>query len=623
MKKITLMLFALFSFSGFAQNIVTNGDFSGGLSSWTTYFADFAGVSGVVDATNNEANVTTIVGAGGQVWHVQLNQALTSTQISSLTAGQTYKITFDARGAGARPVRLFFGEDGGGFAAIHTQDFNLTTTMANYEATFVVGQTYPTMKLGFEGGLSNTSFFIDNVTLTQVTLPPPSLPLVLGFESSESGGINGASFGAGPQPVLEAGTGTNTTQVMRITGNPAGEPWQGINLNLTTPVNLTTTKTMTMDVFSADPVTFLVKVTGGVGGPAISAASASHPGGSTWQTISFTFNTSLDSQPAPANGTYSGFVIHTYWAPGATLFFTSPGVPAFSTPARTFFVDNIRGPLGAPPVIVAPLTAAPTPPNRPAADVKSIFSDAYTPISTIGYTGDDNSYNTSWCPANTSLLQIDGNNTNRIVGLGCEGIGFLAGRFDATGFTRFHIDIWTATPTQDKVFSFKFSNWNGTTGETNAWQYTATNANVLTSGSEGSWISIDIPFSAPTFNCINTPPGNACPSMTDIAQFVITSDLDIVYYDNLYLHKNTVLSTNDFEALNVKLYPIPAKDLLNIEAPSIVERVAIYNILGQEVLNEVANNELVSVNVSSLIPGIYIVKATIEGKVSSTKFIKE
>jgi endoglucanase len=111
--------------------------------------------------------------------------------------------------------------------------------------------------------------------------------------------------------------------------------------------------------------------------------------------------------------------------------------------------------------------------------------------------------------------------------------------------------------------------------------------------------------------------------MTDIAQFVITSDLDIVYYDNLYLHKNTVLSTNDFEALNVKLYPIPAKDLLNIEAPSIVERVAIYNILGQEVLNEVANNELVSVNVSSLIPGIYIVKATIEGKVSSTKFIKE
>ncbi len=622
MKKITLILFAIFSFSGFAQNIVTNGDFSGGTSSWTTYFADFAGVSGVLNSNNNEANVTTIVGAGGQTWHVQLNQVLTPAQIASLTAGQSYKITFVARGASARPVRLFFGEDGGGFAAIHTQDFNLTTTMTNYEATFVVGQTYPTMKLGFEGGLSNASFFIDNVTLTQVPTVPVSLPLVLGFESTESGGINGASFGDGPQPVLEAGTGTNTTQVMRITGNPAGQPWQGINLNLTTPVNLTTTKTMTMDVFSADPVTFLVKVTGGVGGPAIVAASATHTGGSTWQTVSFTFNTSLDGQAAPANGTYSGFVIHTYWAPGATLFFTSPGVPAFSTPARTFFVDNIRGPLGAPPVIVAPLTAAPTPPNRPAADVKSIFSDAYTPISTIGYTGDDNSYNTSWCPANTTLLQIDGNNTNRIVGLGCEGIGFLAGRFDATGFTRFHIDIWTATPTQDKVFSFKFSNWNNTTGETNAYEYTATNANVLTSGSEGAWISIDLPFSTPTFNCINTPPGNACPSVSDFAQFVITSNLDIVYYDNLYLHKNTVLATENFDTIQVKSFPNPTNNVWNIETAEDMVSIQLFDVLGKKVHELKPNATSAKINASELSNGVYFANVTTANGNKTIKLVK-
>ncbi|MFY7740628.1 MAG: carbohydrate binding domain-containing protein [Flavobacterium sp.] len=619
MKKITCLFFALFAISGFSQNIVTNGDFSGGLTAWTNYFADFAGVSGVVDASNNEANITTIVGAGGQTWHVQLNQVLTATQISSLTAGQTYKITFDARGASARPVKLFFGEDGGGFATVHSQDFNLTSTMANYEATFVVGQTYPTMKLGFEGGLSNASFFVDNVTLTQVPTVPVALPLVLGFESSESGGVNGGPFGNGPAPVLETGTGTNTTQVLRIDGNPAGEPWQGINLNLTSLVNLTTTKTMTMDVFSADPITFLVKVTGGVGGPAVVAASASHTGGSTWQTVSFTFNTSLDGQAAPANGTYSGFVIHTYWAPGAVGFF-NPTVP---TPARTFYVDNIRGPLGTIPVIPAPTTAAPTPPNRPAADVKSIFSDAYTPLAVLGYSGgDDNTYNTSWCPGTTSLVQVAGNNTNRATGLGCEGIAFLAGRFDATGFTRFHIDIWTPTPTQDKVFSFKFSNWNNTTGETNAYEYTATNANVLTSGSEGTWISIDLPFSTPTFNCINTPPGNACPSVSDFAQFVITSNLDIVYYDNLYLHKNTVLATANFDTIQVKSFPNPTNNVWNIETAEDMVSIQLFDVLGKKVLELNPNATTAKINASEVSNGVYFANVKTANGNKTIKLVK-
>jgi len=444
-----------------------------------------------------------------------------------------------------------------------------------------------------------------------------SQDLLLGFETGESGGVNGGPFGDGPAPVVEAGTGTNTTQVLKIVGNPAGQPWQGINLTLSSLVNLTATQTMTMDVFSDTPITFLVKVTGGATGPAQVAASATHTGGSTWQTVSFTFNTSLDGQPAPATGVYSGFVIHTYWAPGAVAFFN----PTIPTPERTFYVDNIRGPLGTPPVDPAPATAAPTPPNRPAADVKSLFSDAYTPVTVMGYSGgDDNTYNTSWCPGSTSLVQIEGNNTNTIVGLGCEGIAFLAGRFDATGFTRFHIDIWTATPTQDRVFSFKFSNWNSTTGETNAFEYTATNANVMPSGSEGEWISIDIPFSS--FNCINTPPGNACPNVSDFAQFVITSDLGTVYYDNLYLHKNT-LGVSSFETAKIKMYPNPATSNFTIEAQDLISNVTVYNLLGQEVISKNLNEQETTMDISTLNNGVYVVKATVNGIVSSSRLVKQ
>ncbi len=440
-----------------------------------------------------------------------------------------------------------------------------------------------------------------------------SQDLLLGFESAESGGINGDPFGNGPAPTVEAGTGSNTSQVLKIVGNPTGEPWQGINLNLTSLVNLTATQTMTMDVFSDAPITFLVKVTGGVGGPAIVAAPVTHTGGSTWQTLSFTFDTSLDGQAAPATGVYSGFVIHTYWVAGETSFF--PNGTAIPRPDRTFYVDNIKGPLGTPPVDAAPTTAAPPQPNRPAADVKSIFCDTYAPVSVIGYSGgDDNTYNTSWCPAATSLVLIEGNNTNKIVGLGCEGIAFLDGRFNATGFTFFHMDIWTDTPTQDKSFNFKFSNWSGTAGETNAFEYSATNANILPSVNQGTWISIDLPFSA--FN----PIGGS--DNTDFTQFVITSDLGTVYYDNLYLHKNT-LATSSFVAAKIKMYPNPATTNFTIEAPENVEQVSVFNMIGQEVITSTPNNKTVTVDVSSLQVGVYVVRTSINGNVASTRFIKE
>lgn len=167
--------------------------------------------------------------------------------------------------------------------------------------------------------------------------------LLQGFES---GGINGGPFGGMPAPTIVTGTGSNTSQVLRIDGNTTGQPWQGINLFLSPSVDLTTNKTLTMDVLSSTPITFLVKATTGAGFP---AASVTHNGDGTWQTLSFTFNTSLDGQVANPTGTYSGFVIHAYWEVGRTQFFSPTTCP---TPPRTFFVDNIREPSLLPPATV-------------------------------------------------------------------------------------------------------------------------------------------------------------------------------------------------------------------------------------------------------------------------------
>jgi hypothetical protein len=290
-------------------------------------------------------------------------------------------------------------------------------------------------------------------------------------------------------------------------------------------------------------------------------------------------------------------------------------------------ISEIKIHMNTTPPPAGPTVAAPTPPARVAADVKSIFSNAYTPIATnLNYAGVDgqpsnnNTFNTSWCAATTTLVQVAGNDTHRVTGLGCEGVSFLDARFNATSFTHFHIDMWTSTATLDKSFNIKFSNWNGGTQETNALEYSMTNANVLTNPNPGTWYSFDIPLSS--FTCVG-PPGNPCPSRTDFTQFIITSNLGTVYYDNLYLHKNTTLGASNFEVAKVKLYPNPTSNILNIECTASIQAITVYNVLGQEVMNRELNNTSVALDVSGLNSGIYVVKTVVEGITSSTKFIKE
>jgi deoxycytidine triphosphate deaminase len=151
------------------ENLIINGDFAAGLNSWTPFIADFAGVSATVAASEGEASITNIAGAGGQIWHVQFNQIFTAAQIEALEVGQDYIAKFDARSSVAgRALRLYFGEDGGGFAGVSVTDHTLNTEMQTIEVPFNLGNKYGAMKFGFEMGLSNDPVFIRNVSLTKV-----------------------------------------------------------------------------------------------------------------------------------------------------------------------------------------------------------------------------------------------------------------------------------------------------------------------------------------------------------------------------------------------------------------------------------------------------------------------
>lgn len=95
-----------------------------------------------------------------------------------------------------------------------------------------------------------------------------------------------------------------------------------------------------------------------------------------------------------------------------------------------------------------------------------------------------------------------------------------------------------------------------------------------------------------------------------------------VYYDNLYLHKNT-LGTEDFNVSEFKMYPNPANDIVNLSSNSVIENITVYNTLGQIVSRQTSSSNEVSINVSGLSKGVYILTAQVGNELVRKQFIKE
>jgi len=137
---------------------------------------------------------------------------------------------------------------------------------------------------------------------------------------------------------------------------------------------------------------------------------------------------------------------------------------------------------------------------------------------------------------------------------------------------------------------------------------------------KGSWQSVNVPLSFFT---------NKGFTKNTFFQYKLgtTSNLvsKIVFFDNIYFSVNpgTVLSNTTFESSNITMYPNPATTSFTIDAIAAVEKVSVYNLLGQEVLSKTPNSQLVTLDISNLKVGVYVVKATVNGTISTTKIIKE
>ncbi len=72
-----------------------------------------------------------------------------------------------------------------------------------------------------------------------------------------------------------------------------------------------------------------------------------------------------------------------------------------------------------------------------------------------------------------------------------------------------------------------------------------------------------------------------------------------------------------------RIYPVPASDLLVIENADLIERIEVFDLVGQSVMNVTVKANYVKLNTSNLKSGVYIIKLYTDGEVYSEQLIIE
>lgn len=186
--------------------------------------------------------------------------------------------------------------------------------------------------------------------------------------------------------------------------------------------------------------------------------------------------------------------------------------------ATTVFVDNVYfynmdGSNNA----TEPGQAAPAP-SRDAADVISLFSDAYTDVAV-------DTWRTDWSAAMLEDVNVAGDAVKKYSNLDFVGIETVGNTIDASGMTHFHVDIWSADIT---FFGIKLVDF-GADGAFGGGDDVEHQIN-FEAPQQSRWVSYDIPLS--DFAGLT--------SRSNIAQYILVGQptgSTTVYVDNVYFYK--------------------------------------------------------------------------------------
>lgn len=247
------------------------------------------------------------------------------------------------------------------------------------------------------------------------------------------------------------------------------------------------------------------------------------------------------------------------------------------------------------PTIPAP---APTPTALPA-NVKSIYSDSYTPAVTV--TAFDNWWNMAFGDAtfaagNAGKIMITTASGN------CGSPTFAGTLLDVSSMSQLHVDVF---PTSTMDIGLKLV--TAAHGESTGWVSLGT----LTAN---QWNSVNVPLTS--FTLANK---------TDIKQvgFVTTGSFGTFYMDNLYFHTGATAINSVYADKSISVYPTTVSDMLSVKSEIELSKVVVSNLVGQNIKSMSAAGFEKSIDLSDLTSGNYFVTVSLKsGLVSTYKIVK-
>lgn len=581
MKKFILFLSWLaFSF-GYAQSLPIN--FEGDIA--TENFIDFDGGTGVVttnplvSANNSSSSVAQIVRDGGAVYAGSKISLSANLDFSVLT-----KIT----------MKVYTTAPVGTIAKLKLEGIG---SPVEVDALTTVSGSWETLEWIFAGtpndlnelvfmfdfgnigdGTANSTFYFDDIE--QVTGPPAPIPasLPLDFEtgvvSSDFLNFSGSTASVIPNPQINGINPSNTVcQIVR----DGGEFWAGSKIFLANNLDFSTMWHISMKVFTTAPVGTRIKLelensNGTTNLDYLTTVSGE------WETVSWNF----DGQPNDFNRLNFMFDFGNIGDGSAT---------------STFLFDDVQQVAG--PAIPAPLPTS-LPIDFEASVVTSDFTNVFGAITTI-----------------VPNPHINADNPSATVGQFVRSGGapwaqsklVLTDFMDYSSLSSISMKVYTDAPV-GTLLKFKVeSTASGAANERNA----------LTTVS-GAWETYywDFAGDPPVYNVLTLMLG-----------YATTNDASpnaTFFFDDIEQTSST-LSIDNSDPTNmdgVHGYPNPAKNIFTISSDNkTFKTVALYDILGNQVMVVHPNNREVIINVSDFTSGIYIAKIVTSTGVGSIKVIIE
>lgn len=353
--------------------------------------------------------------------------------------------------------------------------------------------------------------------------------------------------------------------VLSIAGN--GAEWDNAQVNFTNNIDLSDDNNNTITFMFKNTVndgahTHALKFENGTSGDAELTFTTEDD---QWKSISLDFPAGL--------GNYGRMVI-----------FTDFGVAG---PVGTYLIDNIAGAshvAGAPPEFILPV------------DFSDDFNDQM-------FAGDG---------AGVSIITDPddaGNNVLEIVGNGQQwdnaNVTFpspLDISDDNNNTMRMRMRSTTADPGEVNEHLYKFE--LPTTGGTQEVTFT-------TVGQDWTDIEADFPAGLNSYSRLVI--------MVDWGGGPSAANVDTYLIDDVMAPGATVLSVDDFALSSLKVYPNPTNGVWNISGTTVINKIAVYNVLGKQVISLETNATETIIDATSLNSGIYF--ARIDG-VNGSKTIK-